>query len=421
MGTIAECAKVALIGGGVYVARLCELLAATSPLPNLHLSLVARRANRLRVIAEHAKRRVRLHRTDWQLTAHVDIESAVAGASLVVLLIRVGGLRARLYDETFPERFGLVGDEGLGAGGMANAWRTLPVLTAIADTLRRVAPKAPVVNLVAPLGITTRLLLDEGLRAFGICELPHTTQQRLLSARGDHRGARLHYVGLNHLGWFWGANAAGEVALHEAVRFGLVEQRVLREFGAAPLHYYYRIYDPPAALRLGVNAPRGRARWLISLDHHIYRRIRCEPGGDVPEYGERPTPWFEHAIIPVMTALLSGGTHVGFADFVVEPQMTWAPRGVVVEVPAAIASGTAVADSLPHPPPRVVDFLSRVAEAEDLTYRAAINRDRRRMKAAARLLARRLEPPLLDELTNAICGGVSPYVAEPLPSDNIAL
>ncbi len=61
----------------------------------------------------------------------------------MLVQLRVGGLAARLVDETIPARFGCIGQETTGAGGFAKALRTVPVVLEIAeDTAAGWAPTA---------------------------------------------------------------------------------------------------------------------------------------------------------------------------------------------------------------------------------------------------------------------------------------
>ncbi|CAM5297071.1 6-phospho-beta-glucosidase OS=Streptomyces tendae OX=1932 GN=F3L20_26725 PE=3 SV=1 [Streptomyces tendae] len=62
------------------------------------------------------------------------------GADAVLLQLRVGGQAARLQDETWPLDCGCVGQETTGAGGLAKALRTVPVVLDIADRVRLSTP-----------------------------------------------------------------------------------------------------------------------------------------------------------------------------------------------------------------------------------------------------------------------------------------
>ena len=60
-----------------------------------------------------------------RLTVASEVESALEGASYVITSIRVGGIDARVKDETIALAHGLVGQETVGAGGFACAMRNL--------------------------------------------------------------------------------------------------------------------------------------------------------------------------------------------------------------------------------------------------------------------------------------------------------
>ena len=79
----------------------------------------------------------------------------------MLIQIRVGGQEARLRDETFPLPCGCIGQETTGAGGLAKALRTVPVVLEIADRVRELAD-AWIVDFTNPVGIVTRALLDAG-------------------------------------------------------------------------------------------------------------------------------------------------------------------------------------------------------------------------------------------------------------------
>jgi 6-phospho-beta-glucosidase len=394
-------AVVTIVGGGAFAPKLCAALARAA-LPPLEVRLVAQDPRRLQLVATHAARAPAAEGRDLRVTATTSLAAAVAGASAVILLVRVGGLAARAHDEAFPRRFGLAGDEGLGVGGIANAYRTLPVLTDLAAPLRAHAPRAPVLNLVAPLGVTTRLLLDEGIEAIGVCELPGVTLEAL--AAGGAIEAR--YAGLNHLGWFWDIRSGSGDALARAAAAGLVDAEVLARFGAAPLHYYYDVFDPAAGQRLGRARAPDRARLLLALSDRIFARLAASPGGPVPELEERPTPWFEQAIVPLLESRLAGVPWRGFASVRNGDLVPVLSHQMVVEV-AITAEGDRVRPVPPGElPAPVAGFLSAVARAEELSYRAARARATALVAEAIGALPLPIAPADIPALTRLACGPV---------------
>ena len=143
--------------------------------------------------------------------------SAIDGADFVLLQLRVGGQAARFGDETLPPRFGLIGQETVGAGGFAKALRTVPVVLEIAEEAgRRAAPGAWIVDFTNPVGIVTQALVDGGHRAIGLCNVAIGFQ------RGSRRGSgsspeevELEQVGLNHLTWIRAVRVDGVDRLPE--------------------------------------------------------------------------------------------------------------------------------------------------------------------------------------------------------------
>ncbi len=69
-----------------------------------------------------------------------DLDRVLDGADVVLIQMRVGGLDARVLDETFPRAFGLPGEETMGPGGFANALRTVPALATAWDSIAARAP-----------------------------------------------------------------------------------------------------------------------------------------------------------------------------------------------------------------------------------------------------------------------------------------
>ena len=70
-----------------------------------------------------------------------ELERAVADASVVLLQLRIGGQAARAIGETLPLKCGCVGQETTGAGGLAQALRTVPVILEIAEQVSQLAAK----------------------------------------------------------------------------------------------------------------------------------------------------------------------------------------------------------------------------------------------------------------------------------------
>ncbi|MFF7750903.1 6-phospho-beta-glucosidase [Streptomyces sp. NPDC007971] len=189
-----------------------------------------------------------------RVRATTDLDEALRGADFVFSAIRVGGLEGRADDERVALAQGVLGQETVGAGGIAYGLRTVPVAVDIARRTARLAPDAWVINFTNPAGLVTEAMSRHlGDRVIGICDSPVGLGRRIARTLGANpKEAWIDYVGLNHLGWVRGLHIAGRDELPRLLAdpglLGSFEEGKLfgadwlQSLGAIPneyLHYYY--------------------------------------------------------------------------------------------------------------------------------------------------------------------------------------
>ncbi|MFE6425417.1 6-phospho-beta-glucosidase [Streptomyces rochei] len=220
------------------------------------------------------------------VTATTDLDEALRGADFVFSAIRVGGLEGRAADERVALAEGVLGQETVGAGGIAYGLRTVPVAVDIARRTARLAPDAWVINFTNPAGLVTEAMSRHlGDRVIGICDSPVGLGRRIARVLGaDPDRAFIDYVGLNHLGWVRGLRVAGRDELPRlladpALLGSFEEGRLfgpdwLRSLGAVPneyLHYYYFNRETVRAYR---EAERTRGAFLRDQQARFYEEMR---------------------------------------------------------------------------------------------------------------------------------------------------
>ncbi|MFD9969754.1 6-phospho-beta-glucosidase [Streptomyces sp. NPDC059017] len=211
-----------------------------------------------------------------------DLDEALRGADFVFSAIRVGGLEGRAADERVALTEGVLGQETVGAGGIAFGLRTVPVATDIARRIAALAPDAWVINFTNPAGLVTEAMSRVlGDRVIGICDSPVGLGRRVARALGADPGrVWMDYVGLNHLGWLRGLRVAGRDELPrllgDSEALGSLEEGRLfgadwlRSLGAIPneyLHYYYFNRETVRAYR---RAERTRGAFLRDQQAGFY-------------------------------------------------------------------------------------------------------------------------------------------------------
>ncbi|MFF4172911.1 6-phospho-beta-glucosidase [Streptomyces sp. NPDC001744] len=223
------------------------------------------------------------------VTVTRDLDEALRGADFVFSAIRVGGLAGRAADERIALAEGVLGQETVGAGGIAYGLRTVPVATAVARKVAALAPDAWVINFTNPAGLVTeamsRILGD---RVVGICDSPVGLGRRVARVLGaDPDEAWIDYVGLNHLGWLRGLRIGGrdelprlladEEALGSFEEGRLFGPEWLRSLGAVPNEYLHYYYFNREAVRAYRSAGRTRGAYLRDQQGSFYEEM-ARPG-----------------------------------------------------------------------------------------------------------------------------------------------
>ncbi|MFC8389862.1 MULTISPECIES: 6-phospho-beta-glucosidase [unclassified Streptomyces] len=226
-----------------------------------------------------------------EVTVTTDLDEALRGAAFVFSAIRVGGLEGRANDERVALAEGVLGQETVGAGGIAYGLRTVPVAVDIARRVARLAPDAWVINFTNPAGLVTEAMSRHlGDRVIGICDSPVGLGRRVARALGARpREAWIDYVGLNHLGWVRGLRVAGRDELPrllaDPVLLGSFEEGRLfgtdwlRSLGAIPNEYLHYYYFNREAVRAYREAKRTRGAFLHDQQARFYAGVT---GPDVP-------------------------------------------------------------------------------------------------------------------------------------------
>ena len=242
--------KLVIFGGGSsYTPELIHgLIREHDTLPISEVCLTDINARRLEILGGLSQRMFARAGLRATVTVTVDRRRALEGASFVNSLIRVGGMDARILDEKIPVKYGIVGQETTGPGGMMKALRTIPVMLALARDMREVCPEAWLINYTNPSGIIAEALGKHGgIRAVSLCSGPNTWIAQIVEALGVHpTRANVDWVGLNHLGFATRVRVDGRDVTEQAVEAVAQQWKIdgewLRTLGAIPASYLRNYY-----------------------------------------------------------------------------------------------------------------------------------------------------------------------------------
>ncbi|MFC5804192.1 6-phospho-beta-glucosidase [Streptomyces formicae] len=386
--------KIAVVGGGsTYTPELIDGFARLrDTLPIGELVLVDPAAERLELVGGLARRIFAKQGHPATVTTTSDLDAGVAGADAVLLQLRVGGQAARQQDETWPLECGCIGQETTGAGGLAKALRTVPVVLDIAERVRRASPDAWIIDFTNPVGIVTRALLQAGHRAIGLCNVAIGFQRKFAALLGVAPGdVHLDHVGLNHLTWERGVRLGGPegenvlpklLAEHGDTIAGDLHlpRPLLDRLGTVPSYYLRYFYAHDAVVEEMWTKP-SRAAEVAAMEKQL-----LEMYGD-PALDEKPAllakrggAFYSEAAVDLAAALLgSGGSPYQVVNTYNNGTLPFLADDAVIEVQAAIGARGATPLPVPQLDPLCAGLVANVTAYEQLALEAALHGGRDRV------------------------------------------
>jgi 6-phospho-beta-glucosidase len=394
--------KITVVGGGsTYTPELADGLGRLAPWVT-ELVLVDPDQTRLNAVGPVSARIMRKHGHPAAVRWTDNLDDALDGAAAVLIQLRVGGQAARNRDETWPLDYDCVGQETTGAGGLAKALRTVPLVLDIAEQARRrVLPGAWIIDFTNPVGIVTRALLDAGHRAVGLCNVAIGLQRYFASVLStDPARVVLDHAGLNHLTWLRGVQVDGKEVLPEllAAHGEVIAEHagmplsVLAELGVVPSYYLRYFYFHDDVVREEKQRP-SRAAEVAAIERELME-LYGDPTLDTkPELlAKRGGAFYSEAAVALVASLFGGTAGDGRTAADGEaPQVVnvrnfgtlpFLADDAVIEVPAAItAAGPAPVPVAPIEP-LYRGLIAHVSAYEELALDAALRGGRSRVEAA---------------------------------------
>lgn len=425
-----------LVGAGstVFTPGLMTDLASSRTFDGWTVHLVDINPEAAETMARLGRRIAASRGADLRFTPHADRREALAGARFVTTTIAVGAAEGWRHDLEIPARHGVrqtVGDS-VGPGGVLRALRHVPELVAIASDVADLAPDALMVNYSNPLTANVRAITSQTpVRAVGLCHGTMHTRSTLARELGvPVEEVHAVFAGLNHLCWLLDVRRGGEdlyprlrelvaeraggreapSTRHEGVHLP-VSADLLRTFGLYPapgdrhVAEFFSWYlghpvgdgadDGGGELPWGLQGGRDMTTEYIGEKGDLWDRLRGMADGSLPlvttddQEAER--------LVAIAEAVVTGRDAVELAvNLPNEGKIPNLPATAVVEVPAVVGAAGVTGLSVGPLPDGIAAVLTARAQQQEITVRAALERDRR---LALQALA--LDPLVPDTITAA--------------------
>ena len=412
-GVKMEKMKFAIIGAGSsYTPELIEEMSnRRDELPVGELMLYDIDEKRLEIMKGFSERYAGKLGLDIVVKSTLNLDEALYGAKFADTQIRVGGNRQRVFDEKIPMKYGLIGQETTGAGGMMKAFRTIPVMLDVAQHMEKNSPDGWLINYTNPTGLVTEAVTRytkaniAGFCSGGIFPKMWAEEAFGIGYSGkDYTRVQYDYMGLNHMNFISHITIDGRPITDEEFEalakinrgVDLELQKLLGCLPSPYLQYYYHTTD---RLKFLQSLPTTRGEDVQEIEKEVFASYADHANDQKPEalkkrggggYSEVAMQFVNAVYNNIDTDMVVNVPNNGAIPFL--------PDSAVVEINCLVNSRGMTPLHKSYIPPAVWGLTAAVKNYEQLAVEAAVEGSIEKMKLA--LLAHPLvrEYELVEQL-----------------------
>jgi len=200
--------SIAIAGGGSTFTPgiIMMLLENLEIFPIRQIKFYDNDAERQKQIADACEIILKERAPEITFLATTDPETAFTDIDFVMAHIRVGKYAMREKDEKIPLRYGVIGQETCGPGGIAYGMRSIGGVLELIDYMEQYSPAAWMLNYSNPAAIVAEATrkLRPNSKIINICDMPVGIEHRMAEILGmkSRKELSVRYYGLNHFGWW---------------------------------------------------------------------------------------------------------------------------------------------------------------------------------------------------------------------------
>ncbi|KQL52470.1 diacetylchitobiose-6-phosphate hydrolase [Heyndrickxia shackletonii] len=393
--------KIATIGGGSsYTPELVEgFIKRYDELPISELWLVDIEAGRekLEIVGDLAKRMIKKAGLPINVHLTLDRRAALKDADFVTTQFRVGLLDARAKDERIPLKYGVLGQETNGPGGLFKGLRTIPVILDICREMEELCPDAWLINFTNPAGMVTEAVLRYSniKKVVGLCNVPIGMEMgvaRLLDV--DHSRVRITFAGLNHMVYgldifLDGVSVKDKVIdlitnPDNAITVENVpalewEPEFLKALNALPCsyhHYYYKRSDMVEKELKNAKELGTRAEVVKKLEAELFELYK-DPNLDVkpPQLEKRGGAYYSDAAVRLIHSIYTDKKDIQPVNTINNGAIAGIPADSAVEVSCIITKDGPKPIAIGELPVAVQGLVGQIKSFERVAAEAAVTGD----------------------------------------------
>ncbi len=389
--------KIVTIGGGSsYTPELVEgIINRYESLPVTQLWLVdcEEGKHKLEIVGALAKRMIKKAGVAIELHMTQDRKEALQDADFVITQLRVGLLEARIKDERIPLKYGLIGQETNGAGGLFKALRTIPVILDICQDMKELCPEAWLINFTNPAGIVTEAVnrYSPIKKVIGLCNVPVGMQKAIADTlETDMKNIRVRFGGLNHMVYATEIEMNGENKMPYVLeRWGVQSMSnikgiewhnaFVRELGVvpSPYHRYYYMAKETLEDELEKFKQNGtRAETVKKIEDELFELYKDETLEEKPKLLEqRGGAYYSDAACNLIDSIYNDSGDIQVVNTLNRGAMEEFEYDEVVEISAMITKNGPIPLTVGKLPKAVKGLVQQIKSFELAACEAAVTGD----------------------------------------------
>lgn len=407
--------KLTIVGAGSsYTPELLEELAnRKESLQAKEIVLYDINEERLGIMEGFCKRYANHLGLESVISSTTDMERALYGADFVDTQIRVGGNAQRVKDEKIPLKYGLVGQETTGAGGMMKAFRTIPVMLELAHKMEELAPNGWIINYTNPTGLVTEAVTRYSkANIAGFCSggiFPKMWAKEALGISYDR--VQYDFAGLNHLNFMSNITIDGRPLTEEefeaiARQNSNVNLELIKLLGVIPSPYLQWYYQTNEKIRKIADDGFTRGEEVMELGKEVYAAYADEKQVTKPAVlAKRGGGGYSEVAMNFVNAVYNNTDTGMVVNVPNNGAIKFLPDNAVVEIGCLVNQRGMAPLHVAKVPEMCWGIIAAVKNYEQLAVEAAVEGDIRKMKLAllAHPLVRQYEyvEKLVPELLEA--------------------
>ncbi|WP_068776931.1 6-phospho-beta-glucosidase [Paenibacillus sp. FJAT-26967] len=389
--------KIVVIGGGSsYTPEIVEGFINNYdrlPVREIWLVDIPQGEWKLEIVGNLAKRMVEKSGLPIGVNLTLDRREALPGADFVSTQMRVGMLEARSWDESIPLKYGIIGQETTGPGGMMKAFRTIPVLLDICRDMEELCPDAWLLNFTNPAGMVTEALSKHSkIKSIGLCNAPIGMHKWLMKEYdAPASGIYMEFVGLNHLHWITQITVNGESKLEELLGSGSGysaknvpqlewNKSFISGLGGVPsyyLKYFYLRDEMLKELQEASKKDGTRAEVVKRVEEELFELYKDPELTEKPKQLEkRGGAYYSEAAVNLMCSLYNDTRDIQTLNVPNNGALDFLPGDACIEVNCIVTKQGPIPVTVKKVPESIKGLICAVKTYEVLAIEAAITGDR---------------------------------------------